>query len=337
MSMPEILAALIFWSMQVVLLPVTIAGYLIFVGRLLKYSRRSPASSTILASFYTRWMQHMLGTRQDEPCARLMMILPNISRPGLLMVAGPTLLIHRLTGHVPKIFRYPYKGVPPFRDQPAARTTFFDLALQRHLANIDQLVILGAGLDTRSYRLKERNRPRCFEVDTPWTQQFKLEMLEKARLDATHVTFVAADFENEDWFEKLVEAGFKPDSPSFFLWESVTMYLDPAAVEGTLRRIATTTSGTVVAFDYLSSEFITQRTLYMSYLRAWLRIQGEPWKFGLDNAPPSADRAAAFARSCGLSLEEHRTFGNETTSKRADAGFVTAIVKADSPDGNQAN
>ena len=40
----------------------------------------------------------------------------------------------------------------------------------------------------------------------------------------------------EDWLAKLVQAGFRPDKPTFFLWEAVTMYLDRAAVEGTLGR-----------------------------------------------------------------------------------------------------
>jgi methyltransferase (TIGR00027 family) len=327
MSIPNILVSIVLWIIKIILLPFTIVGYLIFIGKLLKFSGRSRASTTVLASFYTRWMQHKLGTRQDQPCARLMMSLPNISQPGLRLITGPTLLVHQLTGFVPRIYRYPYEGIPPFKHQPAARTTFFDTALERHLASIDQLVILGAGLDTRSYRLDTEIRPQCFEVDTPKTQQFKREMLEKAHLEASHVTFVPADFENEDWFEKLVDAGFKPNKPSFFLWESVTMYLEREAVESTLRKIATTAPGSVIAFDYLSSQYIDQRTIYMRYIRAWLSAIGEPWKFGLDNAPPARDQLAVFLQSCGLSLEEHRTFGQETNRKRAEAGFATAIVK----------
>jgi methyltransferase (TIGR00027 family) len=293
---------------------------------LIMYSRRSGASATLLASFYTRWMQHQLGTRRDEPCARLMMVLSNVSQLGLRLVTGPTLLAHRLTGYVPRIYRYPYEGVPPMKDQPAARTTFFDAALQRHLAGIDQLVILGAGLDTRAYRLPAGMRIRCFEVDTPKTQAFKREMLKKAGVDTTRVTYVPADFENEDWFEQLVDAGFAPDKPTFFLWEAVTMYLDREAVETTLRKIAATATGSVVAFDYFSAELIAGRSLFMRYARAVISATGEPWKFGIENTPPVRQRVAAFLESCGLSLEEQRNFGQETGRKHAMAGFATAIV-----------
>ena len=55
----------------------------------------------------------------------------------------------------------------------------------------------------------------------------------------------------EDWLEKLVQAGFDPDKPTFFLWEGVTMYLDREAVESTLRKIA----GTASANQELSRQF----------------------------------------------------------------------------------
>jgi methyltransferase (TIGR00027 family) len=154
------------------------------------------------------------------------------------------------------------------KHQAAARTTFYDAALERHMAGSNQLVILGAGFDTRAYRLPTGTRVRCFEVDTPRTQALKREMLKKAGVDTTRVTYVPADFLEEDWLGKLVDAGFEPDRSSFFLWESVTMYLDREAVESTLRKIAGTATGSAVAFDYFSTEIIEARSLFMRYARA---------------------------------------------------------------------
>jgi methyltransferase (TIGR00027 family) len=85
--------------------------------------------------------------------------------------------------------------------------TFFDAAVDRHLADIAQFVILGAGFDTRAFRLPKEGRVRSFEVDAPKTQAVKRETLEKAGIDSTGVTFVAADFEKEDWLTRLVDAG----------------------------------------------------------------------------------------------------------------------------------
>jgi len=208
--------------------------------------------------------------------------------------------------------------------ESAARTTFFDAALARHLGDIDQLVILGAGWDTRFYRMPKAIH--CFEVDTPKTQQTKRQMLKKAGLDTTGITFVPADFMTEDWLEKLVNAGFDPDKPTFFLWEAVTMYLDREAVESTLRKIAGTASGSVVAFDYFNAHLIEARSLFWRYARAVTNAVGEPWRFGIESTKPSSKHVAAFLASCGLSMEEQRNFGQETDRKPAMAGFTTAIV-----------
>ncbi|TME00741.1 MAG: class I SAM-dependent methyltransferase [Chloroflexi bacterium] len=292
-NMRNIVKAPIFRLIQIAWSPIGLVGYVLLVITMILFSRTSGVSSTTLASLYTRRMQHELGTRLDEPCERLMMVLPNVSHLALRLVTGGTLLAHRLTGYVPGIYRFPFEGEPQMAQEPAARTTFFDAALTRHLSDIDQLVILGAGWDTRSYRMPKAIH--CFEVDTPKTQQTKRLMLKKAGLDTTGITFVPADFMTEDWLEKLVHAGFDPDKPTFFLWEGVTMYLDREAVESTLRKIAGTASGSVVAFDYLSP-------------------------------PPASKHVAAFLESCGLSMEEQRNFGQETDRKPAMAGFTTAIV-----------
>jgi len=243
------------------------------------------------------------------------------------------MVAHRLTNYVPPVYRYPYEGEPSMQHQPAARTTFYDQALERHLNDIEQLVILGAGFDTRSYRLNSyRLRParpiRCFEVDQPKNQAFKREMLAKAGVATSTVFYVAANFNVDDWLEKLKEAGFDPKQRSFFLWESVMMYLDQQAVESTFRNIASTAPGSIVAFDYLSNEFMESQSLFMRYSRAVINATGEPWTFGIDNRPPVRERVAAFLKSCGLDLEEQRNFGHESEHSRAMAGFAVALVPA---------
>jgi methyltransferase (TIGR00027 family) len=321
----------LFRVIQAALLPAGTAGYLVAVPKLLLYSRRTAVSATLLASLYTRYMQHLLGTRPDLPAARLMMAMPNVSRRGFRLETGPTLVGHRLTGYVPRIYRYPYEGEPPLRHQQTARTSFYDAALRRHLPGIEQLVILGAGFDTRVYRLPPEDQVRCFEIDRPGTQAFKLRMVKNAGLAADRATYVPADFRAEDWFEKLLAAGFDPARPAFFLWEAVTMYLDRASVEGTLQRISRTAPGSVVAFDYFSAQTIASRTPFMRYARAATKFAGEPLTFGIDNTPPARERAAEFVAAFGLGLEEHRNFGRETRGRPAPAGFVTALVGGAAP------
>ncbi len=320
------IAPVAFSVISILLFPVSLVGYALWVGSLL-FNRRSGVSATAQGPLSARWFEHLLGTREDRPAERLMRVLPGVPPLAPRLVAGPLLLAHRLTGYVPRAFRYPFEGEVPPRYQATARTPFFDNAVKRHLTTIDQFVVLGAGFDTRAYRLPKDTRVRTFEVDTPKTQAVKREMLQRAGLDTGRVTFVTADFERESWLDRLVEAGFATGRPALFLWEGVCMYLDSATVADTLRSIAGTAQGSVVAFDYMTSEVLTSQSLYWRYARATTGASAEPLKYGIDSTPPSRERLAELLRSCGLALEEHRTLGHETAGERAWGGFATARVK----------
>jgi methyltransferase (TIGR00027 family) len=327
MSLRTAVAAGFFWAVHVISLPLLVVGYVLFVVKWMLYTRRSGASGTALATMFSRWLLHKVGSRRDASCVRVMRVLPSLSQTGFRLMTEPTVLAYRLTGYLPRQLQYPYRGVPTINEEPVARTTYFDQALERHLGGIDQLVILGAGFDTRSYRLPPGPLVSCFEVDMPKTQAFKRAILRKAGVDASRVTFVPADFEQEDWFANLISAGYDPSRPSFFLWEGVTMYLDRAAVESTLKKIAASAPGNAVAFDYFSTEHRESQSLSMRYARSLLASIGEPLgPFSLDTSPPAREQAAVFVRSCGLALEEHRSFGRETSTHHPEAGFAVAVV-----------
>ncbi len=123
-----------------------------------------------------------------------------------------------MTGYVPKAFRYPFEGDVPPQYEASARV---DVLRRRRRTlpprRLPQFVILGAGFDTRAFRLPGQARVRSFEVDAPKTQAVKREILEKAGITRRGVTFVAADFEKEDWLAKLVDCRFRcqPSRPSF--------------------------------------------------------------------------------------------------------------------------
>lgn len=104
-------------------------------------------------------------------------------------------------------------------------------------------------------------------------------------------------------------------------------YLDGIAVESTLRRIAGTARGSLIAFDYFSTEPLTSRPLYWRHARWGTAAAGEPVKFGIDGTPPIGERLAELLRRCGLSLDENRTLGKETEGRRAWGGFAVAVVK----------
>ena len=105
------------------------------------------------------------------------------------------------------------------------------------------------------------------------------------------------------------------------------MHLDQEAGEETLRKIAGTVKSSVVVFDYFTTEPLTSRIFYWRYGRAATKASGEPMKFGIDSTLPSREQLNGLLRTCGLSLVEHLTLGQETENKRAWGGFAVAIVK----------
>src|SRR6266571_5344340 len=162
-------AATVFCVINLLLSPITLIGYVLWLARIYMDRRAGGASTTAQGPLSARSLMHMLGLRRDTQ-------------------AYPLLLAHRLTGYVPSAFRYPFEGEIPPQFEASARVTFVDAAVERYLAAINQFVILGAGFDTRTFRLPRLAHIRCFEVDMPMTQSTKRELLHKAGIDSTDIT-----------------------------------------------------------------------------------------------------------------------------------------------------
>ncbi|HEY2450207.1 MAG TPA: class I SAM-dependent methyltransferase [Mycobacterium sp.] len=113
-----------------------------------------------------------------------------------------------------------------------------------------QIVLLGAGFDTRAYRLTALASARVFELDHPATQRAKRRVIERLGLSGDHVTHAPIDFERDDLHEVLTSAGFDSSSPIVFVWEGVTNYLSDHAVHDTLstiRRLSATPDAALIA------------------------------------------------------------------------------------------
>ncbi len=188
----------------------------------------------------------------------------------------------------PLITRYIDQRWPGSRPSVLARTRYIDDQLTQALqAGIEQVVVLGAGFDTRAYRLLNLERVRVFEVDHPSTLAVKRQSLQQM-LGALpkQVRFVEIDFNQQQLTEMLAAAGFDAAQRAFFLWEGVTNYLTAQAVDTTLRSVAQAAPGSVLLFTYIhrgvldgSFQFAGSREI-----TRLLRRVSEPWTFGLDPA-----------------------------------------------------
>jgi len=132
------------------------------------------------------------------------------------------------------------------------RTVVLDRAIAS-AAPVAQLVILGAGFDTRACRLDALADATVFEVDHPDTQALKRERAAAILAKARQVRFVATDFRQNDMTASLRAAGFDVSLPAFWLWEGVTMYLRPEAVAANLEALAALSApGSHLALTYMS-------------------------------------------------------------------------------------
>ncbi len=134
------------------------------------------------------------------------------------------------------------------------RTVIFDRAITSSLP-LAQLVILGAGLDSRAWRLNGLEQTIVFEVDHPSTQAWKRERAAAFPHRAKDVRFVATDFQQNTLAPLLQSAGYDPAKPAFWLWEGVTMYLSGDAVSANLATFASLSApGSRLALTYLRKD-----------------------------------------------------------------------------------
>jgi methyltransferase (TIGR00027 family) len=163
------------------------------------------------------------------------------------------------------------------------RKSYIDDNLAESLADVDAVVILGAGLDTRPYRLARTADVPVFEVDLPVNIARKRAVVARVFGGVPpSVRLVSVDFEHDDLMATLASYGYRADSPTFFIWEGVTQYLTTAAVEATFAQLRQAASGSRLDFTYVRRDFIEGRNLYgaASVYRRF-RQRSQVWKFGM--------------------------------------------------------
>ena len=198
------------------------------------------------------------------------------------------------------------------------RTKFIDERLECAVRDgATQIVIMGAGWDTRAYRFADQlHGVRVFEVDQPATQAWKRRRAEAVLgPPPPHLTYLQIDFRVQTLEAVLLAAGYDPTVRTLFIWEGVTMYLPEAAVRDTLRWISKQAPGSMVVFDFAYQsliDFIEHARQNPQQLEGAAKVGmdrlrqiagwGEPWIFGV---PTGA--SAEFLR--GLGLEHRETLG----------------------------
>ena len=136
----------------------------------------------------------------------------------------------------------------------SGRTPFYDRYLSTSVAaGARQVVLLGAGLDARAYRLSLPDDATVFEIDSAAVLDFKAVVVGRHELrSAARVVAVAADL-REDWARALTDRGFEPDKPTAWMAEGLLMYLTSGQADRLLGEIdSLSASSSTLAGEYLN-------------------------------------------------------------------------------------
>jgi methyltransferase (TIGR00027 family) len=172
---------------------------------------------------------------------------------------------------------------PGARSSGVAQTRLIDdWLIEAHERGVEQFVLLGSGFDSRSSRLEALHGAKLFELDRGTSLQIKRSRMAASDSPAA-VRYLPVDFGRHDFVTIMRTSDFDRRAPSVFVWEGVSQYLQPSAVDRTLRSIAKLSArGSELIFTYVhraalaGDEFEGAATL-----RAAIAKTEEPWLSGL--------------------------------------------------------
>ena len=225
------------------------------------------------------------------------------------------LALSLLPGFMRLLIRLPFTGRLFLRVAAAkgiyeyviARTNYIDAVLRQTLSDqFSQIVLFGAGFDTRALRFHEEARQtRIFELDAPATQEAKIGQYQKRHLNIPpDVVFVSIDFDKASLPLKLEHVGFKRHERSLFILEGVLMYLQPQSVDQTFQTIQElAAAGSEVVFDYIYASVLRHENIYYGEkgLVESMAKAGEQWHFGIEKG-----EIVQFLSRYGFKLHDHR-------------------------------
>lgn len=245
---------------------------------------------------------------QEQPDRRL------FDDPYAFSLLSGTLRIFARLAHWPVSGRLVHAvlelGWPYTRSSGVVRTRAIDDSIREAIqCGARQLVLLGAGFDSRGLRLEEAKSVTVFEVDHPATQQEKENRLQAAIgwLPA-NIRYVGVDFERDNLEGKLFEAGYDPGLPAVVVWEGVISYLTESAVQGTfalLSRLLAPSS--CLIFTYMDKGALDGSKAFPGARRwrSWVSFNGEPFIFGFDpDTLPDKLKTLGFVLGKDVSTEE---------------------------------
>ncbi|MGV0742372.1 class I SAM-dependent methyltransferase [Mycolicibacterium sp. XJ870] len=158
-----------------------------------------------------------------------------------------------------------------------------DQVMDALAAGISQFVILGAGFDTRAFRLIAPTGADAYEVDLPDNIARKRQVVERLFTRVPeHVKLVPVDFETDDLADSLAAHGLQPDRATMYIIEAVTQYLTEDAIDRLFTTLATAPASSRLIFTYIRRDFLDGQKLdgWDKAYKQWV-VNDRVWQFGL--------------------------------------------------------
>ncbi|MFA8387472.1 MAG: class I SAM-dependent methyltransferase [Pelagibaca sp.] len=317
----KLLAWLVYVPLQLLWLPLSLAGAIWVAWKQIGRSRALGLSQTAVEILNGRWTADVFGVRSDEASRRLAEAIENNSTAGLRLALFPLMVARRVAGApflYPRLQGDAEMGMMNFVPTKSAR---FDDLIDAEADSAKQFVVLGASLDTRAYGPLMDRGLSMFELDRAPTQRAKRAALRRAGLTADHVRFIETDFTDPAWPRALAASTYDPELRTIFLWEGVTLYLsetDVLAMLSAIRAIAA--PGSIVLLDLYGQRMMNlgRRGLFAKTLEA----TGESFGFSLDLSDDGAAALSAFADAGGYRLGRFHLLGSAH-----DHGALLAVAE----------
>ncbi len=176
---------------------------------------------------------------------------------------------------------------PGIYNSSLAKVRYFDDFVRTSAdKGLEQLVILGAGYDTKAYRFEKlKENVKVYEVDHPDTQSAKMEKIKQIFGSLPgHVVYVPVDFVTEDLGERLMQQGYNKSQKTLFVMEGLTCYIPSKTVDGILSFIVKNSAkGSAVIFDYFPESLVngTCALEVGKNLRNFVEQYNESFQFGI--------------------------------------------------------
>ena len=172
---------------------------------------------------------------------------------------------------------------PGARSSGIARTRLIDDWVAASITNgSQQFVVLGAGFDSRAWRMPVLAGLPIFEADRAATAAEKHRRAALGAAERSDVVSVALDFDRDQLPDALAAAGFDPRRRATVVWEGVTNYLTVEAVRSVLAWVGNLAAGSTLIFTYVHRGVLADPTSFEGAEKI-LRVvasAGEPWTFG---------------------------------------------------------